>query len=73
MRSVRSRLARLEQVNRQRTVPQRLRIHYGYLKTLPDDHVGPRHTVTVRQIPPEKLPPASRTQSQNKDAHPNGW
>jgi hypothetical protein len=31
--------------------PKRLRLQYGYLKTLPDNFVGPRHTVTVRQIP----------------------
>jgi len=60
MRSVRSRLARLEQVNRQRTAPQRLRIHYGYLKTLPDDYIGPRHLATVKQIRPQELPPAER-------------
>jgi len=60
MRSVRSRLARLEQVNRQRTAPQRLGIQYGYLETLPDDYIGPRHVVTVMQIPPEELPPAER-------------
>jgi hypothetical protein len=24
----------------------------GYLKTLPDDYTGPRHVVTVRQLPP---------------------
>src|ERR1017187_5572232 len=32
--------------------PQRLRIQYGYLKTLPDDDIGPRHIVTVKQLPP---------------------
>jgi hypothetical protein len=52
MRSVVSRLARLEQLNRLRTGPQRIRIQYGYLKTLPDDYIGPRHTVTVRRLPP---------------------
>ena len=31
------------------TAPQRLRIQYGYLKTLPDDYIGPRHVVTVKQ------------------------
>jgi len=60
MRSVRSRLARLEQVNRQRTAPQHLRIEYGNLKTLPDDYIGPRHVVMLKQIPPEELPPAER-------------
>jgi hypothetical protein len=47
-----SRLARLERLNRMSTAPQRLRIQYGYLKTLPDDYTGPRHVVTVRQLPP---------------------
>jgi len=27
-------------------------IQYGYLKTLPDDYIGPRHIVTVKQLPP---------------------
>jgi hypothetical protein len=52
VRSVVSRLARLERLNRLSTAPQHFRIQYGYLKTLPDDHVGPRHTVTVKQLPP---------------------
>jgi hypothetical protein len=52
MRSVVSRLARLEQRNRLSTAPQRLRIQYGYLKMLPDDYAGPRHVVTVSQLPP---------------------
>jgi hypothetical protein len=34
------------------TAPQRIRVQYGYLKTLPDDYTGPRHTVTVRRLPP---------------------
>jgi hypothetical protein len=54
-------LARLERLNRLSTAPQRLRIQYGYLKTLPDDYTRPRHVVTVRQIPPEELSPAERT------------
>jgi hypothetical protein len=29
-----------------------LRIQYGYLRTLPDDYTGPRHTVTMKQLPP---------------------
>lgn len=53
MRSVVSRLARLEQLNRLSTEPQRIRIERGYLKTLPDDYIGPRHVVTVKQLPPE--------------------
>jgi hypothetical protein len=52
VRSVVSRLARLERLNRLSTAPQRLRIQYGYLKTLPDDYIGPRHVVTVKQLPP---------------------
>jgi hypothetical protein len=32
--------------------PSAIRIHYGYLKTLTDDYTGPRHVVTVRQLPP---------------------
>ena len=52
MRSVVSRLARLERLNRMSTAPQRIRVQYGYLKTLPDDYTGPRHTVTVRRLPP---------------------
>ncbi len=34
------------------TAPKRLRLEYGYLKTLPADYAGPRHTVTVRRLPP---------------------
>ena len=52
MRSVVSRLARLERLNRMSTAPSRLRVQYGYMKTLPDDYTGPRHTVTVRRLPP---------------------
>jgi hypothetical protein len=52
VRSVVSRLARLERLNRLTRAPQRWRIQYGYLKTLPDDYAGPRHIVTVKQLPP---------------------
>jgi hypothetical protein len=52
MRSVVSRLARLERLNRLSAAPSRFRVQYGYLKTLPDDYTGPRHVVTVRQLPP---------------------
>jgi|HubBroStandDraft_6_1064221.scaffolds.fasta_scaffold2427361_1 hypothetical protein len=52
MRSVVSRLARLEQLNRLSTAPRRFRIQYGHLKTLPDDYTGSRHVVTVKQLPP---------------------
>jgi hypothetical protein len=52
MRSVVSRLARLERLDRLSTAPGRLRIEYGYLRTLPDDYAGPRHIARVRQLPP---------------------
>ena len=52
MRSVTSRLARLERLDRLSTAPRRFRVQWGYLKTLPDDYVGPRHVATVRQLPP---------------------
>jgi hypothetical protein len=51
VRSVASRLARLERENRLRRAPRCLRLEYGNLKTLPDGYTGPRHTVTVRQLP----------------------
>ena len=50
MRSIVSRLARLERETQESTAPRRLRIQYGYLKTLPSDYTGPRHTVTVKQL-----------------------
>ena len=49
----------LERLNRLPTVPQHFRIQYGYLRTPPDEYTEPRHVVTVRQIPPEPLPPDS--------------
>ena len=52
MRSMVSRLSRLERVTQESTGPRRFRIQYGYLKTLPADYAGPRHVVTVRQLPP---------------------
>jgi hypothetical protein len=52
VRSVVSRMARLEQFSRLSTGPRRIRIECGYLKKLPDDYIGPRHTVTVRRLPP---------------------
>ena len=51
VRSVVSRLARLERLNRLTKAPQRLRIQYGYVQTLPDDYTGPRHVVTVKRLP----------------------
>jgi len=53
VKAIASRLARLERENRRQTAPQRLRIEYGYLATLPDDCSGPRHVVTLQQLPPE--------------------
>jgi hypothetical protein len=29
-----------------------VRVQYGYLKKLPEDYTGPRHVVTVKQLPP---------------------
>ena len=50
MRAIARRLCRLENRNALSAAAQRFRIEYGYLKTLPDDYTGPRHTVTVRQL-----------------------
>ena len=50
MRAVARRLRRLENRHALSTAAQRLRIQYGYLRTLPDDYTGPRHTVTVQQL-----------------------
>ena len=47
MRPVVSRLARLKRLSRLSTAPKRLRLQYGYLKTLPEDYIGPPHGVTV--------------------------
>jgi hypothetical protein len=52
VRSVVSRLARLERLNRLSSAPRRFRIQYGYLKTLPTEYIGFRHVVTIRQLPP---------------------
>ena len=62
MRALVSRLARLER-EVQTSGRQRLTVQFGYLKTLPDDYTGPRHVVTLRQIPPAELPPASRAEA----------
>ena len=51
MKAIASRLARLERDVRT-SGRQRIRVQYGYLKTLPDDYAGPRHTVAVRRLPP---------------------
>lgn len=50
MRAIARRLCRLENRNVLSTAAQRFRIQYGYLKRLPDDYTGPRHTVTVQQL-----------------------
>src|ERR1019366_8310102 len=65
VRSVVSRLARLERLNRMSTAPSRLRVQYGYMKTLPDDYTGPRHTVTVSRL---QMPPAPTTGSSSTSA-----
>ena len=53
MRSVVSRLARLERLSTvPSTAPLRLQIQDSNLEKLPHDYVGPRQTVTVKQPPP---------------------
>ena len=64
-RSVVSSLARLERLSRRTTAPQHFRIQYGNLKTLSDDYTGPRHTMTVKQLPPRV---AAKTGSSGKSA-----
>jgi hypothetical protein len=56
MRSLLTRLKRLEDIRagEQRYSPLQLEI--GYLKKLPPEYTGPRHTVTVRQTPQWALP-----------------
>ena len=68
MRSLVSRLARLERLNRLSTAPKRLRIQYGYLKTLPEDYTGPRHVVTVKQLPPVERGAKRRQHTQTRFA-----
>jgi hypothetical protein len=60
MRSIVSRLARLERQDARTAGARRIVIQYGYLKELPAGYSGPRHVVTVRQIPPDELAPSSR-------------
>ena len=62
MKAIAFRLARLERDART-SGHQRIIVQYGYLKTLSEDYVGPRHVVTVRQIPPEELPAAERAEN----------
>jgi hypothetical protein len=63
MRTIAKRLRRLEDPFGPASGPRRMVVQYGYLKRLPRDFTGPRHVVTVRQIPPEELPPASRAET----------
>ena len=63
MRAIAKRLRRLEDRFGPASGPRRMVVQYGYLKRLPDDYTGPRHVVTVKQIPPEELPPASRAEA----------
>jgi hypothetical protein len=60
MRSIISRLARLERQEAHASRAQRIVIQYGFLKELPAGCSGPRHVVTVRQIPPDELSPTAR-------------
>lgn len=63
MRSIVSRLARLERMEAHASGAKRIVVQYGYLKELPANYSGPRHVVTVRQIPPDELSPANRGES----------
>lgn len=63
MRSIVSRLARLERMEARASGAKRIVVQYGYLKELPASYSGPRHVVTVRQIPPDELSPANRGES----------
>jgi hypothetical protein len=47
-RALLARLERLEAILAPKQVPRRC---YGWLATLPDDYVGERHTVIVKQEP----------------------
>ena len=53
MRSLLSRLARLEQQPQIRPQHQKITVQYGNLKQLPEDYIGPRHMIAVKQISPE--------------------
>ena len=50
MRAISRRLCRLENRNALSTAAQAPPDSVHYLKTLPDDYTGPRHTVTVQQL-----------------------
>ena len=55
-----------ERENRRQAAPQRLRIEYGYLTTLPDDYTGLRHVVTVQQL--QRTRQAATTRSSSTSA-----
>jgi hypothetical protein len=61
MRSIVSRLARLERQEAHASSAQRIAVHYGYLKELPASYCGPRHVATVRRVPPGELAPSNRS------------
>jgi len=52
MKAIAKRLRRLEDRFGPASGPRRMVVQYGYLKRLPEDYTGPRHTVTVRRLPP---------------------
>jgi hypothetical protein len=52
VRAIARRLRRLENRTARITTVQLFGIQYSYLKTPPDDFTGPRHVVTVKQLPP---------------------
>jgi hypothetical protein len=51
MRSLLIRLKRLEDVRASEQRHRPLQLEFGYLKELPPEYTGPRHTVTVGQLP----------------------
>ena len=53
MRSLLTRLKRLERVRAAERLPQ-FEVQIGYLIKLPPEHVGERHVVTVGQLPDGK-------------------
>jgi hypothetical protein len=53
MRSLLTRLKRLEHVRAAERLPQ-IEVQIGYLKRLPPEYVGERHVVTMGQLPDGK-------------------
>jgi hypothetical protein len=53
MRSLLTRLKRLEKIRAAERLPQ-IEVQIGYLKRLPPEYVGQRHSVTVGRLPDGK-------------------